>query len=136
MIFGAKNRIQNRLWLTRKRRGLKQKQIAYLLNHRSVDQISRYENGSRTPKLLAALKLEIIFGVPVRLLFPELHEQLTAEIRERAETSPSLKESLTREFGDGACSYSELLSSPTRSSQDIDTVRRHVTELARTIAHL
>src|SRR5688572_3524715 len=101
MKSGGKNKIQNRLWITRKRRGLEQKQVAYLLNHRTVNQISRYENGSRMPTLLAALKLEIIFGVPARLLFPDLHEQLRAEIRKRAETSRGLRESLANLFGDG-----------------------------------
>ncbi len=136
MNSGGKNKIQNRLWLTRKRRGLKQKQVAYLLNHRNVDQISRYENSSRTPTLQAALKLEIILGVPLRLLFTDLHEQLRAEIKERAETSRLLKESLVHVFGDGACSYSELLSSPTRSSQELEKVRRHATDLVKTMAYL
>lgn len=136
MNSGGKNKIQNRLWLTRKRRGLQQKQVAYLLNHRNVDQISRYENGSRMPTLLAALKLEIIFGVPVRLLFPDLHEQLRAEIRERAETSRGLRNTLSPVRGDDACSYSDLLSSPTRSTQDLEKVRRHATDLVRTMAYL
>jgi transcriptional regulator with XRE-family HTH domain len=136
MNSGGKNNIQNRLWLTRKRRGLKQKQVAYLLNHRNVDQISRYENGSRTPTLEAALKLEIIFGVPIRLLFTDLHEQLRVEIRERAESNRGLMDTLAHVVGDGACSYSELLSSPIRSSQELEKVRRHATDLVKTMAYL
>src|SRR5437870_13110734 len=87
---GGKNKTENRLWIARKKRGFEQKQVAHLLNHKSVDQISRYENGSRLPKLQTALKLEIVYGVPLRLLFTDLYSQLRTEIKERTVTSRSL----------------------------------------------
>lgn len=135
MNRGGKKQLENRLWLTRKRRGLKQKQVAYLLNNRTVDQISRHELGTRIPTLQAALKLEIILGVPLRLLFADLHKQLRAEIMDRAETS-GLKEELAHVIGDGACIYSELLASPMRSNAELEKVRRHVANLVRQMAYL
>src|SRR6266545_2745585 len=90
---GGKHTNQNRLWLARKRRGLGQKQVAYLLAHQSPDQISRYEQGVKLPTLSTALMLEIIYGAPIRLLYRELYEQLRTEIGERLESQPILKES-------------------------------------------
>ena len=59
------------LWQARQRSGLTQKTIAHLLGRKFTDEISRYENGQRIPTLQTALKLEIIYRVPIRLLFYE-----------------------------------------------------------------
>src|SRR5712692_4130058 len=118
MTNGGQNKTKNRLWLARKRKGFRQKQVAYLLNHRNIDQISRYENGSRLPTLQTALKLEIIFGVPVRLMFKGLHDQLRGEIKERAETSQAFHDSLNHVFSESLCSFAELLTSPNPSPEE------------------
>jgi transcriptional regulator with XRE-family HTH domain len=108
-MSGGKPKLQNRLWLARSRRDLKQKQVTYLLGHKNLDQVSRYENGSRLPTLQTALKLEIILGVPIRALFPELHATLRSEIRGRASASRGLREKLGDMFVDDHCSYEGLL---------------------------
>ncbi len=136
MNRGGKKKTNNRLWLTRKRRGLRQKQVAHLLNQRTVEQLSRYENGTRIPTLGVALKLEMILGVPLRILFGELYEQLSADVRTRAESSRSLKDTVDQVVSGDACPYGELLASPTRTGLDTDKVRKHVTDLAKRIAYL
>jgi transcriptional regulator with XRE-family HTH domain len=43
--------------------------------------ISRYERGKSLPPLSTALRLEIIYRVPVAFLFPDLYDQLRHLIR-------------------------------------------------------
>ena len=81
---------RNKLWITRKRVGLSQKQLASLLDHKTADQVSRYERGSRIPTLLIALQLEIALRTPLKLLFPDLYEQLREEVRQKVQRHPLL----------------------------------------------
>jgi transcriptional regulator with XRE-family HTH domain len=140
MSPGGRNTIENRLWQTRKRRGLEQKQVAYLLNHHTPDQVSRYELGTRLPTLETALLLEMIYGAPLRVLYKDLYERLQAELRDRYEGIPQLKERLaeflTEEGLREYCSYQELLQVGQPAQTDLLKLRRHVTELAKRLAYL
>src|SRR5438105_9729363 len=99
----GRNSIENRLWQTRKRRGLEQKQVAYLLNYHTADQVSRYELGTRLPTLETALLLEMIYSAPLRVLYKDLYERLQAEFKERLERIPQLHDRITEFLGeDGA----------------------------------
>jgi transcriptional regulator with XRE-family HTH domain len=131
----------NRLWLARKRRGLEQKQVAYLLGHQGIDQTSRYEQGTRLPSLENALRLEIIYGVPMRFLFKELFSKLEDDVWQRI----SLNQTLHRRYGNRVtkpaglseyCAYAELVASENASEADRATTRRHVTALAKKLAYL
>jgi transcriptional regulator with XRE-family HTH domain len=128
------------LWLARKRRGLGQKQAAYLLGHRDIDQLSRYEAGGRLPSLDTALKLEIVYGVPLRLLFKELFDELEDEVWGRVNASaPSRKLFGERATSLGVgeyCAFAELLNMPSAPEPDRSRVRRHVTALAKSLAYL
>lgn len=137
----AQSLITNRLWLARKRRGLEQKQVAYLLKQSSLDQISRYERGERLPPLDIACKLAIIYGTPLRLLFQELFGALEAEVRQRINESTPLRQV----FGTDAaialgpsdyCAYVQLLALPNASEADRTRVRQHVTVMAKALAGL
>lgn len=133
--------ITNRLWLARKRRGLEQRQAAYLLSHQSIDQISRYEQGTRLPSLDNALKLEIIYGVPLRLLFKELFDKLEDEVWQRISLDISLQKLYGNRTAQEAglseyCAFAELLTMPNASEADRSRVRRHVTALAKKLAYL
>ena len=76
----------NGLWMYRKKRGLSQKQIAYLMGHKSTAHISHYERGEKLPSLTNALKLEVILGgVFVSFLFPELFSRIRHEVHARRE---------------------------------------------------
>ena len=128
-MSGGNRKFQNRLWLGRSRRDLKQKHIAYLLGQKNLDQVSRYENGSRLPTLQTALKLEIILGVPVRTLFPELYAELRSEIRERASASRGLREKLGDLFVDDHCSYEGLVVDAKVSKSAREKIHRHAAAL-------
>ena len=43
--------------------------------------LSRYENGRSFPPLLTALRLEIVYRVPVAFLYPDLYMAMREEIR-------------------------------------------------------
>jgi transcriptional regulator with XRE-family HTH domain len=137
----GRKEITNRLWLARKRRGIDQRQAAHLLNHRSIDQVSRYEQGTRLPSLENALKLEIIYGVPLRLLFKGLYDRLEDEVWRRISLDSKLQKIYGNRPAGGAglsdyCAFDELLSTPNSSEADLAKSRRHVTALARKIAGL
>ena len=130
---------QNRLWLARKRVGLGQKQVAYLLNLKTVDQISRYEKKIRVPALETALKLEIIYGLPLRILFKDLFDDLQRDISERVQKNAALKrlyEELSTEAPGEFCGYSELLKSAAISGRDKARIRDHITYVAKKLAYL
>jgi transcriptional regulator with XRE-family HTH domain len=137
-----KDKPANRLWQARKRRGVGQKQIAFLIN-KTVDEISRYERGVRLPELATALALEIVYGIPLRLLFKELYEQLQDDIRQRVESQEALKnvyEELLSSKGDNSlrefCAYEDLLRLPNLSQEDKAKIHDHITHLARKYAYL
>jgi transcriptional regulator with XRE-family HTH domain len=132
-------RTRNQLWLARKRLGLGQKQVAFLLD-KSIDKISRYEKGARIPGLQTALGFEIIFGVPSSVLFRDLHDQLQEEIATRLNSSRTLQHALSGHWDGydkiGAwCSYAELLKSPMLADVDKDRIRSHVIKLVRDLAY-
>ena len=138
---GGKANLPNRLWLARKRLGLRQKQVAMLLNHRTTDQISRYESGKRIPTLSTAFAMEIVYGVPCRLLFPALFERLDERIRAGAERSSTLPAVFVARLSaskrdDLYCAYRELLRAKPYTEEQSDRVRTHVVELTRTLADL
>ena len=140
MPSGGRNTVENRLWSVRKRRGLEQKQVAYLLNHHTPDQVSRYEVGARLPTLETALLLEMIYGVPLRVLYKDLYERLQDEFRERLNRVPQLQERLAEFLDEGGvreyCAYRQLLQTGQPSPSDQLKARLHVTELAKRIAYL
>ncbi len=61
-----------------------QDEIAFLLGGMCGTKICRYEQGRRTPSLKTALALQIIYGVPVNMLFPDLYEDMHTQITRRA----------------------------------------------------
>lgn len=142
MTPGGKHKKHIHLWLARKRAGLRQKQVAHLLGHRTVDQVSRYEKGTRMPTLETALMLEIIYRTPLRMLFSDLYEELHGKISQKRESNPSPSnrapdaEAQTEEESKEFCTYADRLRMPTLAQVEQERVRRHVTKLAKKLAHL
>jgi transcriptional regulator with XRE-family HTH domain len=134
---------QNRLWLARKKLGLGQKQVAYLLNLKTADQVSRYEKRMRVPTLETALKLEIVYGLPLRILFKDLFDELQRDISQRAQKNTAIKHlygkvsttEMTKVLGE-FCSYTESLNSASISGRDKARIRDHITYLAKKLAYL
>src|SRR5262245_54590472 len=132
---GGKIPFPNRLWRARKRRGLGQKQVAFLIE-KSVDEVSRYERGIHLPELQTLLALEVVYGTPLRLLYHELYEQARTRIAERIENQEALrpKYQALLEHSDPEyehCNYEEMLKLPNLPATERDKVRSHVTRLAK-----
>ena len=115
------------LALRRKRLGYEQKQIAVLLGHKSTYQISRYETGQRIPSLLEAMKLSILYGLPVRTLFNhhfrQCRERLEKTIKQSSLTS---KINLSNAEKVDYCSYLESMNSTKISKLGADKIRHHI----------
>ena len=75
--------LSNRLWKYRKRMDFTQRQVSQILGYVSPATISAYEHGRKLPSFLTALKLEIVYRVPVAFLFPEHYARLKTALRER-----------------------------------------------------
>lgn len=133
--------IQNNLWQARQRGGLERKQVAFLLSKKSIDEISRYERGMYLPSLKIALKLEIIYQTPVRLLFQKLFEQCRSEISE-------VRQRHSQRFPDNRwfiknpeqlrheefCFYGELLKNHVPSSLELESATKHTITLINTVS--
>jgi transcriptional regulator with XRE-family HTH domain len=79
----ARKKLLNYLVTHRKRSGLTQRNIAYILDCESDSKISEYERFRRTPSLETALACEVIFGVPIRQLFAGVSDCVEKKIRRR-----------------------------------------------------
>lgn len=79
------NYYPNQIRQYRREYGLLQKEVSYLLGHKSSSHISYYERRKKLPSLATALKLEIILRKPISYLFPDLYQTLRQEIRNKEE---------------------------------------------------
>lgn len=79
-------KLANYLRSYRKRSGLSQDDIAFLMGCQSVTQLARYENCSRLPQLRNAFALEVILNAQARALFAGLFEDADRVVAERART--------------------------------------------------
>lgn len=68
----------------RRRAGLSQDEVAYLLGTRDGSKACRYERWRRTPPLETALAYEVIFQTPARELFAGVFEQVERQVKTRA----------------------------------------------------
>ena len=78
------HKLQNYVRTYRRRAGLSQDEMAFLLGCQSGTKVSRYERFARQPTLETAFAYEAVFGTPVRELFGGVYEQSLAAIQERA----------------------------------------------------
>lgn len=120
------------LALRRKRLGYEQKQVAVLLGHNSTYQLSRYETGQRVPGFKEAVKLSILYGLPVSVLF-EGYVRLCRKELENSIKQPGLAGRINlqnaREMD--YCTYLETLNSARISEFEADKIRRHITVLVQ-----
>lgn len=154
----GKTKFNNRLWQARHKIGLEQKQAARLLGHKTCDQISRYERGSRLPGFKTAMKLTILYGASFEELFPEHYKRFSQEIQTKADAysaslnigikngatnsnnalEASANQSFSREssLDSPLCHYARLLENPNPSRTELEAVRKHATKLIRTMTRL
>src|SRR6202521_1706851 len=79
----ATPRLENYLRTYRKKSGLTQQEVGYLLGRETGAQVSRYEKRHRLPPLETALAYEEIFGVPVSELFAGIRQSVGRDIGKR-----------------------------------------------------
>ena len=73
----------NYLKMYRRRAGLTQAEMAYLLGFDNKGVVSRYEKRTRIPPLQAAIACEAVFGIPVSELFAGMRETAEKDIQKR-----------------------------------------------------
>lgn len=83
IIFMASSQLENYIATHRKRSGLSQQDVAWILRAGDGSEISRYEMNRRLPTLETALSLEVLFGVPVGALFAGKRRHLALRIERR-----------------------------------------------------
>src|ERR1700676_3988450 len=76
-------RLENYLRTHRKKSGLTQHEVGFLLGRETGAQVSRYEKRHRLPPLEIALAYEEIFGVPVGELFAGVRQAVGRDIKKR-----------------------------------------------------
>ena len=69
--------------LLRRRLGLTQRELAYVLGYKCDSQISHMENGTRTPQLAEVLMIEFVFGIAAATIFPKIRSTVGAQINRR-----------------------------------------------------
>jgi transcriptional regulator with XRE-family HTH domain len=90
----ASRRLPNYLRTFRKRTGLSQEEVAFLLGCQSGNKASRYERRTRRPNLETILAYELVFGAPARELFAGIFDDVAEATLKRAHAlAGKLKES-------------------------------------------
>lgn len=124
---------KNQLAIARQRKAIEQKQMAILLGLKGTDQLSRYERGLQMPSLKTALKLGLIYKIPIRTLLDGYLDACRDEIRrEEAKLGkPSFLKAINREDERGFCTFEEKLGSDRVAAADLEKARRHAADLVR-----
>lgn len=81
----AAQRLTSYLKTYRKRSGLTQREVAFLLGWKKGESLSRYEKQQVIPSLQVALACAAIFRVPLQKLFPGVSDPIRREISSRVE---------------------------------------------------
>jgi DNA-binding XRE family transcriptional regulator len=69
----------------RRRSGLTQDDVAFLVGLRAASQVSRHESGDREPDLRLALGYKLVFDATVHELLPRIYFDVAASIGKRAQ---------------------------------------------------
>jgi DNA-binding XRE family transcriptional regulator len=79
---------RNHIYTLRRIRGLRQKQLAYLLGYRNCSMVSRFETGRSQPSLKVALLMEIVLGARMADIYRDEHQRLVRLTLRRCERLP------------------------------------------------
>ena len=77
------SRLPNYLKTYRKRAGLSQDEVAFLLGCQSGAKVSRYERLARQPSLETILAYEVLFGTPASELFAGVYAKVEQRLKRR-----------------------------------------------------
>ena len=81
----ASHKLSNYVRMYRRRIGLSQDEVGFLLGKKSSAHISRYEHFCRVPNLESALALSVVLQVAPRELFAGEYRKIAEEVCEQAE---------------------------------------------------
>ena len=81
----SSRKLPNYLRMHRKRAGLSQDEVAFLLGCRTGAKVSRYERFARRPSLETAFAYEVIFGVPPKELLAGVYDEIRETTAKRAQ---------------------------------------------------
>jgi len=79
------HKLQNYLRTYRKRSGLSQDEVAFLLGCQKGTKVSRYERFARKPSLETLFAYEVVFGAPARELFAGVYQKVEKRIMNRTQ---------------------------------------------------
>ena len=114
---------QNNLRRYRNRSGLEQKQVAFLLNQRSTDEVSRYETGVYRPNLIYHRLFEYC-----QIEIAELKRQHPQALPDPGWFPPNQEQLKQEEF----CFYGEILKGTIPNEVELKTVDKHILNLMNT----
>lgn len=103
--------LDNYLRHHRRRTGLTQDELAFLLGCREGSKVSRYEHFSRQPNLITALACEAVFKTPTRELFAGLYQKAEKRVRRRAKLLQHRRQNQTDRRGAGLGTLRSILES-------------------------
>ena len=84
IAFNMLSKTHNYLRAHRKRGGLTQDEMAFLLGCESGTKVSRYERLSREPNLYTVFACQAVFGIPAHELFPSIYQKVEDATKHRA----------------------------------------------------
>ena len=79
------HKLENYLRTYRKRSGLSQDEVAFLLGCQKGTKVFRYERFVRKPSLESLFAYEVVFGTPARELFADAYQKVEKRISNRAQ---------------------------------------------------
>ncbi len=79
------HKLENYLRTYRKRSGLSQDEVAFLLGCKGGTKVSRYESFKRKPNPETIFAYEVMFGAPARELFAGAYQKVEKKIHHRAQ---------------------------------------------------
>ena len=80
----SSHQLSNYLRSYRKRTGLSQDDVAFLMGVESGAKVCRYERFARVPNLRTAFAYEVIFDTPASELFGGCYQQIEKQVTQRA----------------------------------------------------
>lgn len=113
-------RLPNYLRTFRKKVGLSQSDIAYLLGIKTSAHISRYEHFRTLPSLATALAFEVIFRVPAKELYAGVFNEVEREIVARAGRLVKKATSEPQRFGPGMPELLRTIAEPRNTAHHVD----------------
>jgi hypothetical protein len=112
-----KDRLANYVRAHRKRVGLSQREVAFMLGYKNEAAVAKHESFRAVPPLLIALAYEIIFQVPAGELFAGFREVVETSVEQRIlEFKARLEETGTGKQDQGTARKLEWLDSRHKSA--------------------